>query len=113
KGKTLTDLQFRASYGQTGKDRLNDFIVSAFSYYAGYNFIPTAGGSSVLDGNYVPGVDPRGLPITNLSWITNTNINFGLDAYLFDRKIFIQTDLFERRRSGLPAGRYDVLLPNE
>ncbi|MBD8488213.1 TonB-dependent receptor [Echinicola sp. CAU 1574] len=116
KGKVLSDLKIRASYGQTGNDRFigsNNFIVDPFSYYAGYNFIPTAGGSAVLNGSFVPGVDPRGLPVTNLSWITNTNINFGLDAYLFNSKLFVQGDVFERRRTGLPAGRYDVLLPAE
>ncbi len=114
KGGVLNDLKIRGSYGQTGNDRLgDDFVVEPFSYFAGYNFIPTGGGSAILDGQFVPGVDPRGLPITNLSWITNTNINVGLDAYLFDNKVFIQGDIFERRRTGLPAGRYDVLLPEE
>jgi TonB-linked SusC/RagA family outer membrane protein len=116
KGRTLSDLKLRASYGQTGNDRLigsNDFIVAPFSYYAGYDFRSTAGGSAILDGNFVPGVDPRGLPVTNLSWITNTNFNVGVDAYFLDSKLFLQADAFERRRSGLPAGRYDVLLPRE
>lgn len=115
KGKLFSGLKLRGSWGQTGNDRNpnNSFIVAPFSYYAGYTFIPTAGGSAVLDGNFVPGVDPRGLPVTNLSWITNTNINFGLDAYFFDNKLFLQGDIFERRRTGLPAGRYDVLLPLE
>ncbi|MDN3668520.1 TonB-dependent receptor [Echinicola jeungdonensis] len=116
KGNVLSDLKFRISYGQTGNDRFignNEFIVAPFSYYAGYNFIPGAGGSSVLNGDFVAGVDPRGLPVTNLSWITNTNFNIGLDAYLFDHKLFVQGDVFERKRTGLPAGRYDVLLPAE
>src|SRR5690606_18887358 len=117
KGKVLSGLKLRGSWGQTGSDRLssgnNDFIVPPFSYYSGYNFIPTAGGSAILNGSFVPGVDPRGLPITNLTWITNTNINFGLDSYFFDNKLFLQADVFQRRQSGLPAGRYDVLLPTE
>jgi TonB-linked SusC/RagA family outer membrane protein len=115
KGNLLSTLKLRGSWGQTGNDRNpnNSFIVAPFSYYAGYTFIPTAGGSAVLDGNFVPGVDPRGLPVTNLSWITNTNINLGLDAFFFENKLFLQADIFERRRSGLPAGRYDVLLPLE
>ncbi|GAB3659356.1 TonB-dependent receptor [Echinicola sediminis] len=116
KGNTLNDLKIRVSYGQTGNDRFignNAFIVAPFSYYAGYNFIPTAGGSAILDGSFVPGVDPRGLPITNLSWITNTNFNLGVDAYMFNNRLFLQGDVFQRKRTGLPAGRYDVLLPNE
>ena len=116
KGKFLSGVKLRGSWGQTGNDRFigsNDFIVAPFSYYSGYNFISTAGGSAILDGSFVPGVDPRGLPVRNLSWITNTNINFGIDSYFFDNKLFLQADIFERRRTGLPAGRYDVLLPTE
>ena len=116
KGNFLSGLKFRASWGQTGSDRFignNQFIVDPFSYYSGYNFIPTAGGSAILDGSFVPGVDPRGIPVRNLSWIVNTNINFGLDSYFFNNKLFLQADLFERKRTGLPAGRYDVLLPTE
>jgi TonB-linked SusC/RagA family outer membrane protein len=116
-GNVLSSLKFRASWGQTGSDRLssgnNPFIVPPFSYYSGYNFIPTGGGSAILDGSFVPGVDPRGLPITNLSWITNTNMNVGFDSYFFSNKLFFQADIFERRQTGLPAGRYDVLLPTE
>ena len=116
-GKVLNSLKFRASWGQTGSDRLssgnNPFIVPPFSYYSGYNFISTGGGSAILDGSFVPGVDPRGLPITNLSWITNTNMNIGFDSYFFNNKLFFQADIFERRQTGLPAGRYDVLLPVE
>jgi len=116
KGKVLSGLKLRGSWGQTGNDRFigdNAFIVAPFSYYSGYNFIPTAGGSAVLNGAFIPGVDPRGLPVRNLSWITNTNINFGIDSYFFNNKLFLQADIFERRRTGLPAGRYDVLLPVE
>ena len=115
-GKFLSGLKLRGSWGQTGNDRFigsNDFIVAPFSYYSGYNFISTAGGSAILNGSFVPGVDPRGLPVRNLSWITNTNINFGIDSYFFNNKLFLQADIFERRRTGLPAGRYDVLLPTE
>ncbi len=116
KGNFLSGLKLRASWGQTGSDRFignNAFIVDPFSYYSGYNFIPTGGGSAILNGSFVPGVDPRGLPVRNLSWIVNTNINFGLDSYFFGNKLFLQADIFERRRTGLPAGRYDVLLPTE
>lgn len=112
-GKFLSGLKLRASWGQTGSDRNGGFIVSPFSYYSGYNFIPTGGGSAILNGSFVPGVDPRGLPVRNLSWIVNTNINLGLDTYFFNNKLFLQADIFERRRTGLPAGRYDVLLPAE
>src|SRR5690606_33334097 len=68
--------------------------------------------NAVLDGQYIIGVRPRGLPITNLSWVTNQTKNIGIDFTLF-KNLSGQFDVFERKRSGLPAARYDVLLPSE
>src|SRR5690606_5474992 len=47
------------------------------------------------------------------SWVTNRTKNLGVDFSLFNSKITGQFDVFERKRTGLPAGRYDVLLPVE
>ncbi|ACT95489.1 SusC/RagA family TonB-linked outer membrane protein [Dyadobacter fermentans] len=117
KGKlenVFSSLKLRASYGRTGADRLNnannDFVVAPFSYLPGYNFLQ---GSAIFDGNYNIGVRPRGLPITTLSWITNITSNIGIDFGLLDGRLSGQFDIFERKRTGLPAARYDVLLPSE
>ena len=112
----LSELKLRASYSYIGNERLfqdNAFVIAPYSYYAGYEFIPTAGGGAILDGQLIPGVDPRNPPITNFSWIDNITTNIGIDIGLFDGKLFGQFDIFERRREGLPAGRYDVRLPDE
>ena len=57
--------------------------------------------------------DPRGIPITNLSWILNRTMNVGIDIGLLNNKITGQFDIFERKRTGVPFPRYDVLLPSE
>jgi TonB-linked SusC/RagA family outer membrane protein len=111
-GKWLTDLKLRASYGETGSE-LN---INAFDYLPGYTF--SGGGvndgrSAVLNGAYVIGLRPRGLPITNLSWTTNSTKNIGIDFTLWGGLLTGQFDVFERKRTGLPAARYDVLLPSE
>lgn len=111
----VSNLKIRGSYGRTGSDRNatlpNDpFIVDPFSYLPGYNFLQ---GSAIFDGQYNIGVRPRGLPITTLSWITNVSTNFGIDFGFLDGKLNGQFDIFERKREGLPAARYDVLLPSE
>lgn len=103
---SIDDLKLRSSYGVTGSES----GVSAFAYLGGFNF---GSGNSVLDGTYVNGVQPRGLPIRNLSWVKNKTTNIGLDISLLDRKLSASFDLFERRRTGLPAARYDVKLPSE
>jgi TonB-linked SusC/RagA family outer membrane protein len=105
-GSTFNDLKFRASYGETGSES----GINAFDYLPGYNFNQ---GSSVFDGSYVIGLRPRGLPITNLSWVTNRTKNIGVDFTILSGKLSGQFDVFERKRTGLPAARYDVLLPSE
>lgn len=106
----VTDLKIRASYGQTGSELGLGTPPTMFTYLSGYNFNQ---GSAVLNGTYVNGIRPRGLPITNLSWVVNHSKNIGIDVTLLRGKITGQFDVFERLRSGLPAARYDVLLPNE
>jgi hypothetical protein len=44
--------------------------------------------------------------------VTSTNRNIGIDFALFGR-LNAQFDVFERKLSGLPAPRYDVLVPIE
>jgi TonB-linked SusC/RagA family outer membrane protein len=104
--KLINDLKIRASYGETGSES----GINAFDYLPGYSY---PAGSSVFDGVYVIGADPRGIPITNLSWVLNRTLNFGIDIALMNNKITGQFDVFERRRTGLPFGKYDVLLPSE
>ncbi|HMF72424.1 MAG TPA: SusC/RagA family TonB-linked outer membrane protein [Flavitalea sp.] len=102
----ITDLKLRASYGETGSEA----GINAFDYLPGYNYLS---GSSIFNGTYVIGLRPRGLPITQLSWVMNRTKNIGIDIAMFNNKITAQFDVFERRRTGLPAGKYDVLLPSE
>lgn len=103
---TVNDLKFRFSVGQTGLEQ----GVNMHDYLAGYNW---NSGNAILDGSYVPGLQPRGLPIRNLSWVKNTNYNIGVDLAMLDNKLTVTADAFKIIRSGVPAGRYDVLLPSE
>lgn len=102
----INDLKIRASYGETGSES----GINAFDYLPGYNYFA---GSSIFNGAYVIGLRPRGLPITQLSWIMNRTKNIGIDFSILNSKLTGQFDVFERKRTGLPAGRYDVLLPSE
>jgi len=102
----ISDLKIRGSYGQTG----SEIGISDFGYLGGFSW---ATGTTVLDGNAITTIRPRGLPVTNLSWVTNSTTNLGFDISFLNEKITGQFDIFERRRSGIPAARYDVLLPVE
>ncbi|MFD2903577.1 SusC/RagA family TonB-linked outer membrane protein [Sphingobacterium anhuiense] len=102
----VNDLKIRASIGQTGLEE----GVGMHGYLAGYNW---ASGDAVLDGNYVPGLQPRGLPVRKLSWVKNTNYNIGVDVGMLDNKLTMTADAFKIIRTGFPGKKYDVLLPVE
>lgn len=102
----VDDLKIRASIGQTGTES----GVSLFGYLSGYNWNQ---GSAVLDGEYVTGLNQRALPVTNLSWTKNTTKNIGFDLTMFGNRLTISADAFRKDITGVPAARYDVLLPSE
>ena len=111
--KSINDLKFRASYGETGTSLQdgggNYYSPNPFAYLGGYN---VNAGNAVFDGTFYNGVAPRGLPTTVISWLTNKTSNVGVDFTIF-KHFTGQFDLFRRKRSGFPAPRYDVVLPNE
>ncbi|MCL4640541.1 MAG: TonB-dependent receptor [Olivibacter sp.] len=110
-GKVFSDLKLRASYGLLGDDALeDDWGYHAFDFLSGYTY---NNGGSALDGKYVTGTNPRGLAVTTLSWIRAHMFDVGLDFALFNGKLSGSVDYFRRKRTGLPASRYDVLIPGE
>jgi TonB-linked SusC/RagA family outer membrane protein len=104
--KTVNTIKLRASWGKSGQER----GVNAFDYLPGGNF---GSGSYVFDGGLVTGIGIRGLPITNITWVTSTIRNIGIDLGFFNNKLTAEFDVFSRELSGIPAPRYDVLVPTE
>ena len=112
-GDIFTDLKIRGSYGMVGDDLSgSEFsgVYSPFDYMAGYNY---KNGGSVIDGKYTIGSRPRGLPVTTISWVKAKILDLGFDVAFLDNRLSGQFDFFRRQRTGLPASRYDVLLPSE
>jgi TonB-linked SusC/RagA family outer membrane protein len=103
----LDDLKLRASWGQAGREQ----GIAPWDFIGGATY--GIGGGYMFDGDVVTGARPRGLPVTNLTWVTSTSRNVGLDFTLLGQKISGQFDVFERKLTGLPESRYDVLLPSE
>ena len=109
----LSNFKIRASWGQMGDDQYNNAnIVKPYAYLSGYVYGNTADGA-VLGGNAISRVEYRGIPITTLSWIKSTLINVGIDFGFFNDRLSGSFELFQRKRTGLPALRYDVLIPEE
>src|SRR5690606_2024357 len=115
----VNDLKIRESLGLVGDD--NTAVYNPFDYLCGYiykryrkatgDWVDVA--SSVIDGQYLVGTQPRGLPVTTLSWLRAEMINVGFDASFLRHRLTTTVEFFQRKRTGLPASRYDVLVPTE
>jgi len=106
----VSDLKIRASYGLVGDDDLADYGYNPFDYMSGYTYKE---GGSVIDGAYTIGTKPRGLPVTTLSWLEAKILDVGFDVSFLNNRLTGQFDFFRRKRDGIPASRYDVLVPSE
>lgn len=104
----FSDFKIRGSYGLLGDDNTDGY--SAFDYMSGYTYND---GGSTLDGVYIVGSKPRGLPVTTLSWIKAKTLDIGFDASFLNGRLSLTADYFRRIRTGLPESRYDVLIPTE
>ena len=91
-----------------GDDNVSGY--SAFDYLGGYTY---KNGGSVIDGQYVIGSVARGIPVRTLSWIKARILDVGFDAAFLHNRLTATFDYFRRVRTGLPASRYDVLIPSE
>jgi len=85
----LSGLKLRASYGQTGNNRITDFSFEDLLYKANYSF-----GDGT--GNVSPGQAPNGAVIAgnNITWETNRSANAGLDIGLFKNRITLGVDYY-------------------
>jgi len=85
KSETLNYLKLRASYGTVGNDNINPQF-SKISTFPKYTF----------DGNIVSGSTLQSIPNDNVTWENQIQSNFGVDLKLFDNKISITADYFEK-----------------
>lgn len=107
-GGLLTELKLRASYGTLGDDNVG---LSNFSYLEGYQY--GSNGVSIIAGQPLVVSRDRGLPIRNVTWFKSTISDIGADFTLLNGKITGSIDWFYRKRTGLRALKYDILLPSE
>ena len=104
--RIFNDFKIRSSYGKLG----DDTNVGGFDYFDGYNFDK---GKYVMGDNQTIGIEQRGLPSTNISWITTSNFNIGIDASMLNQKLYFSGDFFTRKRDGLLALKNDIVIPSE
>jgi TonB-linked SusC/RagA family outer membrane protein len=80
----LSELKFRASYGETGNNNIGDY-----DHYATINYVKYAFGGSAV-GGYAPGR----LANPFLTWETQKSFNTGLDVSFFDNRLAVTLDHF-------------------
>jgi TonB-linked SusC/RagA family outer membrane protein len=100
----LSNLKFRGSYGQIGQD-----TGAPFQYIPGF----TTGGGwyEFSNGETTLGLNTPALVNENLTWMTNTITDIGVDIGVFNNKLSLTFDYFNKLREGLLTRR-NVSLPN-
>lgn len=91
----IDNLKLRASYGESG---LN--VGNAFAYIGAYS--ASSGSGYIFDPNTLTvGMIAPGVVNDNLTWVTSTLSNIGIDIDLWKGKLGASIDAFERRNEGI------------
>jgi TonB-linked SusC/RagA family outer membrane protein len=88
---TVNDLKFRGSWGKTGNQS-----VDLYSYYAAL----TANGYS-FGGTAAQGYRQNTLANTNLGWESTTQLDLGLDATFFHKKLNLTVDYYNKQTDNI------------
>jgi len=95
--------KLRASWGQTGYDRVFfDGVLQEFAFLSTYG-VGGAGDAFVSNGGSTlnPTIFETGVPNVNTTWEKAIQRNVGLDAELFDRSFVVTADYFDNLRSDI------------
>ncbi len=87
--KIVSSLKMRLSYGRTGNDLIGN-----------YDALGTYGSGAIY--NNQSGIAPNRLASSSLTWENIKEKNFGIDLALFNRRIRISTDIYDKQS-------YDIL----
>lgn len=121
--KYISNLKIRGSYGEMGSDvdlrdpDLNRNI-GEWDYLYGYDMNKATGVISTdlsqIAGSTVSTLRQReNMPNVNLSWVTSSMLNIGVDIGFLNNRLNLEIDGFVRKRSGFPVRRADITLPAE
>ncbi len=101
----ISNLKLRASYGTSGQD-----AGAPFQYIPGYT-VSGGGYWEFVDGVETGGVQSPAIVNNNLTWMESKTLDLGIDIGLFQNKVSLIADVYNRDRTGLLASRL-VSLPN-
>lgn len=101
----LSNLKLRASYGQVGED-----AGAPFQHIQGYS-LTGGGGYEFVDGSWTNGAASPAIVNENLTWFKSNIADVGIDVGLFNSRLNVEFDVYQRDRKGLLSTRL-VSLPN-
>lgn len=86
------ELKLRASYGQTGNDRIEEWqFMSTYQFGAGYVFNNTANQS----------IYPARTPNPDVSWEVSNQFDVGIESRMFDDRLSLELDYFNELRTDI------------
>ncbi|TXF89971.1 TonB-dependent receptor [Neolewinella aurantiaca] len=90
----ISRLKLRASWGQTGNDRIGDF---------GYTPLVSSGVNAVfgVDEILLPGATLQTHSNPDLKWETTTQTDFGIELGLLDNRLQLEADAYRKVTSGV------------
>jgi TonB-linked SusC/RagA family outer membrane protein len=89
--KAITELKIRTSYGLTGNDDITPFLYSELYGVSKYH------GSSAIY--------PSNIPNPDLKWETTAQFDLGFDLSLFENRISLSADYYNKQTKDLLLGR--------
>lgn len=88
----INDLKIRGSWGRLGNQNIDDYATAAVvNTYAHYNF----------NDNLAPGAIQVTLVNPNMKWETTTSWDVGIDATLFDARLQLTVDYYDKTTDGI------------
>ncbi len=91
KFKPVTFLKFRAGWGVNGSQDIDAFLYESL----------IRGTRAVISNNLFAGVEPANIPNPELGWESTRQLNFGLDAGLFDDRITLAFNVYDKLTTDL------------
>jgi TonB-linked SusC/RagA family outer membrane protein len=89
--QALSELKVRTSYGLTGNDDITPFL------YAELYGITAYGGASAIY--------PSSIPNPDLKWESTAQLNLGLDLGLYNNRVFVTLDFYDKQTKDLLLAR--------
>ena len=90
----LSDLKLRASYGITGN-------AGGISPYQSLSTVASTGSNYQINHIYTTGINPTGIANPDLRWEKSQQANVGLDIGLFNNRVSVVVDAYQKKTKDL------------